>query len=67
MQVKSLNPKDLSRRFKQSFQKKAVFSVTKDFGLLDFRVIEYDERQAKINKAPEGLLTLFVEVIRSFL
>ena len=34
VQVKSLNPKDLSRRFKQSFQKKAVLSVTNDFGLL---------------------------------
>ena len=34
VQVKSFDSKDLSRRFKQSFQKKAVFSVTNDFGLL---------------------------------
>ena len=63
--INSLGPKRLLKT--QIFEKKAIFAEKERFWPIISRIIECDKPQGTICKGPKGVLTITVEVIRSFL
>ena len=61
----SLGPKAMLKTIK--FEKKATFPVNKTFWPTFSRIIEFEKRRGTIYKSPQGILTVTVEVTRSFL
>ena len=57
---------DLRGRWKKTFQRIAVSTMTKDFGPFFPSNIEFDKPHGTFDKGPKGFLTITVEVIRSF-
>ena len=61
------NSKGTERTFETNISEKTCTPVDKSFCPFSLVFPEYDRTQGTINQAPEGILIIFVEVVRAFL
>ena len=61
------NSKGTERTFETNISEKTCTPVDKKFCPFSLVFPEYDRTQGTINQAPEGILIIFVEVVRAFL